>query len=88
MVADKVRKTIWLDPCEMVCLDAPKLSDAITCTVSLSPVNPNAEAVIVAEPKSTPVTWGCCVGVVVPSRTITFVGLTETLEVSLLVRVT
>jgi len=88
VVADKVRKTIWLDPCETVCVGAPKLSDALTCTISLSPVNPNAEALIVADPKSTPVTCGCRVGVVVPSRTMTFVGLTETLEVSLLVRVT
>ena len=88
MVADRVRKTILLDPCEMVCVVVPKLRAAVTLTVSLSPVNPNAVAVMVADPKSMPVTCGCRVGVVVPSSTITFVGLTETLEVSLLVRVT
>ena len=55
-----------------------KLSDAVTSTEPLSLANPGADAVIVADPKLTPVTCGCTAGVVWPAGMITVAGETVT----------
>jgi hypothetical protein len=49
---------------------------------------PGAVAVMSAEPRLTPVTWGCTAGVVEPTGMVTVPGEMETLVASLLVRVT
>ena len=68
----------------MVVLLGKKLSVASTLTVWLSPLRPKADAVMVEDPKSTPVTIGTLVGAVDPSRIKTFAGDTVTLDVLLL----
>ena len=60
---------------------------AFTCTVWLAGVYAGAVAVMFADPRPTPVTWGCVVGVVAPAGTVTL-EVTVTLEGSLLVKVT
>jgi hypothetical protein len=53
----------------------------------LSPVEPGADALMVAEPKSTPVTWAGLVGVSAPCAMNTL-GVTVTREVLLLASAT
>ena len=61
---------------------------AETCTGPLPLLYPVAAAVMLAEPKLTPVTFGCVAGVNWPAVMVTLAGETVTLDVSLLVRVT
>lgn len=65
-----------------------KLSVAVTCTVWLAEIKPVADAVIFADPKSTPVILGVDVGAVAPGGTRKLAGLTVTLLGSLLTRET
>lgn len=44
--------------------EGEKLSPELTVTVSVAPIKPGDDAVIVADPKLTPVTCGCVAGVV------------------------
>jgi hypothetical protein len=68
----------------IVALFGKKLSVAITRTVLLSPLRPKADAVMLEDPKATPVTIGEVFGVVAPSKISTFAGDTVTFDVSLL----
>jgi hypothetical protein len=72
----------------MVTVAGEKLSEPATCTAWLADVYPDAEALIVADPKLTPVTWGCVAGATDPPAISTFSGATATLEVSLLLNTT
>jgi hypothetical protein len=54
----------------------------------VSPVSPLADALMFADPKSTPVTCGCTSGATAPAGMKTVAGMTVTLPVSLLVSVT
>ena len=66
----------------------PKLKDAFTCTGALASAKPYDEAVMIAEPKLTPVTCGTAVGVVAPPRKMMFAGFTDTVVGSLLTKET
>ena len=72
----------------MVRLVGEKLALAVTCTLWLAEVYPGAEALMLADPKLTPLTCGCVDGVVCPAAMLTLVGDTVTFVVSLLLRVT
>jgi hypothetical protein len=65
-----------------------KLSDEVTTTVPLPVAKPDADAVIVADPKLMPVTCGCTAGVVWPAGMVTADGEIVTFVVSLLPKVT
>ena len=56
----------------------------LTCTGALAAVYPGADALMFAEPKLTPVTFGCDAGAVWPAAMETVVDETVTRDVSLL----
>lgn len=69
---------------EMVAVDGEKLMVAFTCTVAAAEVTPAPDAVMVAEPRFTPVIAGCVAGAVWPLRIVIVEGEMVTLDVSLL----
>jgi hypothetical protein len=71
-------------PTPTVVVDGEKLKLAATLTVSLSPRNPGAEALMSADPRFTPFTCGAAAGVVAPCGMTTLDGVIVTLLVSLL----
>lgn len=76
-----VRPVIVMEP-------GAKLTLAVVCTVWVPEVNPDADAVMLAEPMLTAVTVGCVVGVVAPAAIDTLAADTVTFVVSLLVKAT
>ena len=76
-----VRPLIVMEP-------GAKLTLAVVCTVWVPEVNPDADAVMLAEPMLTAVTVGCVVGVVAPAAMVTLAADTVTFVVSLLVKAT
>jgi hypothetical protein len=60
-----------------------KAAVAVTLTGWVAGVKPGADAVIFAEPRLTPLTWGCVAGVVALARMKTLVGAMVTLVASL-----
>ncbi len=58
-----------------------------TCTTLLSPFNPKAEAIRVADPELTPVNIGCLEGILRPSGMKTLTGATVIFVASLLLKV-
>lgn len=86
--ADRFSVRFWVAPLARVRVEAAKLRPALTVTVALAPLKPEAEALIVADPNVTPVTWGCVFGVVAPCGMNTDAGDIVTFDVSLLERLT
>jgi hypothetical protein len=84
--AERFNVRFWVEFLASVRVVEAKLRPALTCTVLLSPLNPGAVAVMIAEPKVTPVTLGCVAGVVAPCEIKTSAGAMVTLDVSLLER--
>jgi hypothetical protein len=84
--ADRFNVRFWVAFLARVRAGEAKLSPAPTVTVALAPVKPEAEALMVAVPKLTPVTLGCVAGVVVPCEMKTSAGDIVALDVSLLER--
>ena len=82
----RLRVKFTVAPAPIVKVACEKLRFAATCTDLLSPVKPPADALMVADPKLTPVTCAGVDGVVAPSGMKT-VGETVRVFVSLLVRV-
>jgi hypothetical protein len=87
--AEESASVNWFAPGPLnVTVDGEKLSAPDTCTVWLADVYPDADALIVADPKLTPVTCGCEAGVTDPAPINTLSGATDTFEASLLLNVT
>lgn len=61
---DRLRVRFFVSFLAMVKDCGEKLSPEVTVTVSLAPMKPGDDAVIVADPKLTPVTCGCVAGAV------------------------
>jgi hypothetical protein len=81
---ERINETNFLDDAVSVNVPGKKLSVAVTRTCWLAEVKPEAAAVMVDGPKSTPVTLGADEGAVAPAGTRKFAGLTVSLAVSLL----
>jgi hypothetical protein len=86
--AERLREMFWVPVPVIVRLGGKNPSVAVTCTNWLVEAKPVADAVIVAEGKSRPVTVGVTAEVVCPSGIMSAPGETRTLVESLLVRVT
>jgi hypothetical protein len=85
--ADRVTNTFCRARALMLILPGEKLIESVTCTVWLADGRPMVDAVMAADPKSNPVTWGGDAVVVAPAGISTLAGFTVIFEGSLLVNV-
>jgi hypothetical protein len=86
-----------VDPCPAVIVEGVAVNQFMvgaeapvevpTCTCWLAAGQPLADAVMIADPRLTPLTFGADAAVVAPPEMKMFVGATVTFEVSLLVNV-
>lgn len=84
-VEDKLIERFCVAPVPAIVRFAGRRPCAVpTSTTSVSPVKPEAEALMLADPKAAPVTCGCLAVVVNPSAIKTFAGAMDTMDVSLL----
>jgi hypothetical protein len=85
---DNVRVRFLVSGPVRLTLCGEKLRDAVVWTARVVDPKPGPEAVILADPTATPVTWGWVAGTVDPAAIITLPGEMLTFVASLLVRVT
>jgi len=82
---DKLSERFCVTPIPVIVRFAGRRPCAVpTSTTSVSPVNPEAEALMLADPNAIPVNCGCLAVVVSPSEIKTFAGAIAAVEGSLL----